>query len=275
MASSEVINAKLNTVPKDAIVELAGKQGVSPRGTHGDIARRLLDADPAEIDAFIRQRYRLKVERRRQEVISDEELLVELAKVESWGWGVEQGQLDGKIQREYVRKYARYDDLINGVKGGLHDSVTQYAITAWYNYWTTELIEDHISQHPSVVPTIRHVKGVDVFLQDHPFDLKTTFLPKNYALEDALNDPSGLARWLYEHQGEQRFGDDNRFYVVLINTSDVAQSWKLKRAMDIVGPRIDAFLDSVAVSEDDVLPFLFKGRSYTAKCKILTITADL
>ncbi len=273
--ASEIINDKLNTVSKADICDLARELGVSPSGSHGVIVSRLLNRDPAAIDAFIKRRYHKKVKERQANLISDAELLGELAKVERIDWGVVQGQLDAKIQSDYVRKFVRYDDLVAGVRRSLHDTVTGYAIASWYNHWSTVLIEDHISQHPNVVPTLKNVRGVDVFLGDHPFDLKITYLPKGYDMEEAITDPIGVARWLYENQGAQRFGDDNRFYVVLINRADVAQSWKLKREMSTIAPQIDAFLDSITVSSADVLSFIYNNRSYTAKCKTLVVTGDV
>ena len=275
MSASQVINDKLNTVSKADISDLARELGISPKGSHGEVANRLLDQSPAAIDAFIKRRYRRKVKERQAELISDAELLGELAKVERIDWGVVQGQLDAKIQSEYVRKFVRYDDLVAGVRRSLHGAVTGYAIASWYNHWTTVLIEDHISQHRNVVPTLKSVKGVDVFLGDHPFDLKITYLPRSWDVEAAITDPMGIARWLYENQGAQRFGDDNRFYVVLINQADVTQSWKLKREMSIIAPQVDAFLDSVAVSSADVLSFIYNNRSYTAKCKTLVVLGDV
>lgn len=52
---------------------------------------------------FIKQKYNEKIKERRK-IISDEDLKKELMKVKTFSWGVVQGQLDQKIQTEYVRK---------------------------------------------------------------------------------------------------------------------------------------------------------------------------
>jgi len=39
------------------------------------------------------------------------------------------------------------------------------------------LIEEYISTHPKVIPTIKNIKGIDIFFNDQPFDLKITYLP--------------------------------------------------------------------------------------------------
>lgn len=263
---------KLNTVPVPCLRELAGVFNLDRSGRQGNIINRLVEQDQARIDAFIKGKYREKVAARRENLISDADLLTELGRVDGIDWGVVQGQLDGKIQRDYVRVCTRYNELLGRVRAQLHGEITNYAIASWYNHWSTVLIEDHISLHDRVVPTIKNVSGVDIFFGDCPFDLKITYLPRNYALADALNNPTGLARWLYENQGAQRFGADNRFYVVVVDREDVEQSWRLKRNFPLLSARIDHFLDTATVSEADELRFVFGGRAYSPLCKILIIT---
>ena len=208
MDPRSLANIKLQSLPKPDLDELAAQLGRGGKGTVGNVVTRLLDPtqpliDTGAVDAFIKRKYADKIRRRRERVISDDDLLAELRKVEEIDWGVEQGQLDGKIQREYVRKFARYDDLVQGVAGKLHGDITGYVVASWYNHWSTVLIEDHISEHPNVVPTIKNVAGVDLFFKDTPFDLKMTRLPKNWIprAQEAVENPAELAKWLYENQG--------------------------------------------------------------------------
>ncbi len=84
-------------------------------------------------------------------------------KVKTFSWGVIQGQLDQKIQTEYVRRIVRYEELVNSVRAKLHDDVTNYVICTWFNYWTTLLIEEHTSTHKKIIPTIKNIKGIDIF----------------------------------------------------------------------------------------------------------------
>ena len=119
---------------------------------------------------------------------------------------------------------------------------------------------------------MKNIKGVDLFFNDRPFDLKITHLPRDYNLNDAMNAPRNLARWLYEHQGEQRFGSENRLYVVVSDTNDITQSWKIKRDVALVSDRIDRFLNTETVNGNDMISFVYRGRSYTTTCKILLIT---
>jgi hypothetical protein len=165
----------------------------------------------------------------------------------------------------------RYEDLVNGVRTKLHDDITHYVIATWYNHWTTVLIEDHISQHPKVIPTLKNKSGVDIFFDNQPFDLKITYLPKDFTLEQILKNPKGLIIWLYENQGAQRFGEDNRFYVVLASKSNLDESWELKRDFDFVFDEVDKFFDSASVSKDDEIVFSFQEKTYTTISKILVI----
>ena len=276
MVDPSLTNDKLRSIPKRDLDELAQKLERGGKGTASALAVRLLDPglppiDTAFVDDFIKAKYAEQVRIRREVIISDEDLLAELRKVKAMDWGVVQGQLDGKIQQEYVRRFSRRDDLVQGVAGKLRAEVANYAVASWYNHWSTVLIEDHISLHPNVVPALKNIAGVDLFLMDTKFDLKMTDLPKSWTTENAVADPRSLAKWLYENQGQQRFGADNRLYIVLIDTEDVSQSWRLKREPDIVYPQIDVFLDEAMVDESDALPFSYGNNSYAPRCKILLV----
>ena len=99
---------KMDSVGKDDLAELSVELGIHVKAsdTRGIIATRVVDQDaPQAVDAFIKRKYAEEVQHRRENVISDEEMLMELQEVEGIDWGVVQGQLDGKIQREYVRRF--------------------------------------------------------------------------------------------------------------------------------------------------------------------------
>ena len=269
-SKQELANLKLQSIKADSLKELAEVLGVDNRGNKSNIVKRLISTPKNKIDEFIQNKYqKLTIERRA--IISDEDLKKELMKVKEFRWGVVQGQLDQKIQAEYVRKFTRYEDLLRGVKSKLHNDVTNYVIATWYNHWTTVLIEDHISQHKKVIPTLSNLKGVDIFFDNQPFDLKITYLPRNYPLEKAIQNPKELIIWLYENQGAQRFGSHNRFFVVLASKYNLENSWKLKRDFDFVFGEIDKFFDTASVSEKDEIIFSFNKKTYTTISKILII----
>jgi len=70
---------------------------------------------------------------------------------------------------------------------------------------------------------------------------ETTYLPRNFTLEQVLKNPKDLIVWLYENQGVCRFGADNRLFVVLASKTNLEESWKLKRDFDLVFAEIDKF----------------------------------
>ena len=271
VSKKELANLKLKSIKSDNLKELAESLGTDSRGTATDLIKKLIDIPQDKIDEFIKRKYQEQV-KERQKLISDDDLKQELLKVKEFKWGVVQGQLDQKIQTEYVRRFTRYDDLIQGVKSKLHDDITGYVIATWYNHWTTVLIEDHISQHSRVIPTLKNNFGVDIFLNNQPFDLKITYLPKDFTLEQVSKSPKDLIIWLYENQGAQRFGAGNRFFVVLASKSNLEESWKLKRDFDFVFSEIDKFFDTAIVSTKDEIVFSFKKKTYTTISKILIIS---
>lgn len=271
VSKKELINLKLNSIRAKDLRELAQSLGVDYKDKIADIIKRLIGIPEKEIDEFMKQKSIEYIEKRRK-IISDEKLKQELMKVKEFKWGVVQGQLDQKIQIEYVRKITKYNDLIQKIKNKLYDDITHYVIATWFNHWTTVLIEDHISQHPRVIPTLKKYKGIDFFFDGQPFDLKITYLPRNYTLEEALMNPRNLIIWLYENQGAQRFGSDNRLFVVLASKNNLEESWKLKRDFSFVFNKIDKFFDESSVSVDDEIVFTFNKKTYTALSKILIIT---
>ncbi|MBN2020717.1 MAG: hypothetical protein JW749_10900 [Sedimentisphaerales bacterium] len=272
LSNKEVLRLKLESVPADLLKELATIKEL-PGRKKGEIVKSLaaLPFNQDELDKFIRERYAKKVQER-QKTIPDDILLNELHKVQSFQWGVVQGQLDNKIQVQYVRKYYKYDILLQRVKDELFDSVRDYVICTWYNHWTTVIIEDLISTHPKVVPTLNNLKGVDIFFDGQPFDLKITYLPSGYDGGcNTSSDLKKLAVWLYENQGDQRFGSDNRMFVVVHDRQNREDSWKIKKDINFIKASIDKFFKEEKVSSDDEVVFTFKKNTYTALSKILFI----
>ena len=272
-SQKEILNLKLNSIPLSHLKILASNLGITDKDKSSEIIKKILEKqqDDKIIDKFIKQKYLERIQERRS-IISDDDLKNELMKVKDFSWTVVKGQLDQKIQTEYVRIFARYDDLLKNVKENLHDDITNYVICTWFNHWTTVLIEEHISNHPKVIPTIKNVKGIDIFFDGQPFDLKVTYLPRGYKSVNAINNPVDLAIWMYENQGAQRFGADNRLFVILVDKDNPEKSWELKRNFQLVFKEIDNFFNNETVSKKDEIVFTFGKRTYTAVTKVLIIT---
>ena len=94
-------------------------------------------------------------------------------------------------------------------------------------------------------------------------------------LEEAQQNPKTLATWLYENQGEMRFGSENRLFLVLVDTDDFNNSWKLKRNLDLLKPTIQNYLDNFGTKnvQDLQVSFGYKGKpqTFTALTDIIFI----
>lgn len=84
-------------------------------------------------------------------------------------------------------------------------------------------------------------------------------------LKEVQDDPKILATWLYENQGEMRFGSENRLFLVLVDTDDFSNSWKLKRNLELLKPTIMTYLDNFKKKkiEDLKVSFGYKGKPQT------------
>lgn len=106
-------------------------------------------------------------------------------------------------------------------------------------------------------------KGIITTLKNEKLDI----------LRDAQANPKMLATWLYENQGEMRFGSENRLFLVLVDSEDFNGSWKLKRNLDLLKPTIVSYLDkfSTKKTEDLQVTFNYKGKpqSFTALTDVI------
>jgi hypothetical protein len=93
-------------------------------------------------------------------------------------------------------------------------------------------------------------KEKDFFIENLPFDLKTTVFPKGLDLswEKAKNAPKELAKWLYINQSSQgRFHIKNRLFIVL-NGKNRAH-WKMKAELTLIKQNVEAYLQDFHVSK--------------------------
>jgi len=177
---------------------------------------------------------------------SHQAIVKELDKVDAHIWGMVQGKADAYIQSNYVRKYFRFDELVNAVRKSLFTAMEAYTLCTWYNHWSTVFLEDLICQNKKVVPIIKKVKGVDVIWNEQPVDVKATNLPKEwfrdgYTIDDAINNPVRACEYLYTYQGAERFGAENRFFVIVYDRVNPDNSWKIKREYSLIKKSVDDF----------------------------------
>ena len=136
---SSSLESKLSILPKDNLKEFALKYNINVNGTAKEIRESIANkqVNESELNAYIKKCYQKEYEERKK---IEPTLIKELNKVERINWVVVQGQLDDKIQREYVRVHTNLEALKQSIQATLTDSIEGYVIASWYNHWTTAII---------------------------------------------------------------------------------------------------------------------------------------
>jgi hypothetical protein len=86
-------------------------------------------------------------------------------------------------------------------------------------------------------------------------------------IQEVIQNPKKLIKWLYEEQGERRFDAANRLFLVLIDKSTLEESWKMKRNVDLLKDTINGYLDKFKQKSIQKLKIEFDwmdGKRYTA-----------
>ena len=88
-----------------------------------------------------------------------------------------------------------------------------------------------------------------------------------------MDNRRDLIRWLYENQGDMRFGAENRIFLVLIDMKNPDESWKLKRNVDLMSPTISRWISNFKRNKvDDLLTeFSFKSKTYEAYADVIFV----
>lgn len=101
--------------------------------------------------------------------------------------------------------------------------------------------------------------------------LKELEVVRNQIIEEAQRNPNELIKWLYENQGEMRFGAENRIYIILADSNDFTQAWKMKRAFSLIEPKIKQYIESFSSVSLKRIQFEFKKRTYSTLSDILFV----
>ena len=94
---------------------------------------------------------------------------------------------------------------------------------------------------------------------------------KSDVIRDAQNNPEELMTWLYAHQGEMRFGAENRLFVILADSTDMSQSWKMKRAFSLIEPKVKNYLGTFSNKSLKKINFTFKEENYTSLADVIFV----
>ena len=107
--------------------------------------------------------------------------------------------------------------------------------------------------------------------QGHNDVIKALNDAKSGIIKDAQNNPVELMTWLYAHQGEMRFGAENRLFVILADSTDINQSWKMKRAFSLIEPKVKNYLDTFSKGSLKKINFTFKKQNYTSLADVIFV----
>ena len=281
LSARDVNFTKLKSLKKEFLKRFCQLHSIQTSENITEMIRSVLAASDnglvstAQINQYIKDLYSEIREKEIAETGASHELIVEeLNKVDSHIWGMVQGAVDAHIQANYVRKYFRFNDIVSAIRGSLYNTIESYTLCTWYNHWSTVFLEDLICLNNNVVPIIKKVKGVDVIWNEQPIDIKVTNLPKQWfadgkTIDDAMHDPVAVCEYLYRLQGAQRFGAENRLFIITYNKENPAESWKIKRNYPLIKKLIDNFF-SQAIQLDPV-HFSFNSTQHLAHAKVMFI----
>lgn len=94
---------------------------------------------------------------------------------------------------------------------------------------------------------------------------------KQEIIDEACKHPEELMKWLYENQSARLFGAENRLFLVLVDTKDMKQSWKMKRAFTLIEQKVDGYLKSFNAHSLKKINFTFNQKNYTSLSDIIFI----
>jgi len=285
LSSRDVNFIKLKSLKKDHLVDFCKFYSIQiPRSKSIQemIKIILITFDNKELSTIQINKYikNLYLDIRKEEIektgANHEAIVKELDKVNEHIWGMVQGKADAYIQRNYVRRYFKFNELLNAVRGSLFNVMEAYTLCTWYNHWSTVFLEDLICQNEKVVPIIKKVKGVDIIWNEQAVDIKATNLPKewfrdSHTIDDAMNNPIKACEYLYTYQGAERFGAENRFFVIVYDRNNPNNSWKIKREYALIKKSVDSFFNQDLKLDPINFSFGEKKTPHMAHAKMMFI----
>lgn len=93
-------------------------------------------------------------------------------------------------------------------------------------------------------------------------------------VSDAQANTMELMTWLYANQGEMRFGAENRLFIILVDTIDMSQSWKMKRAFSLIEPKVNGYLNSFNENSLKEINFTFKKDRYKSLADVIFVVKE-
>ncbi|MBM2816867.1 MAG: hypothetical protein HW421_3629 [Ignavibacteria bacterium] len=135
-----------------------------------------------------------------------------------------------------------------------------------------ELTELKSKAKQALITFANHSKADDIYYEivekmkdrNDEFCLNALNVIKKVRLEilsEVIKNPKQLIQNLYEEQGEMRFDSANRLFLVLVDTEDFDNSWKLKRNLDLLTPTIMKYIDNFSSKNINDLKINFKYKN--------------
>lgn len=136
-------------------------------------------------------------------------------------WPFSQGQFDNFVQSLNSENSSRNekDDKVKG-------AAVRYRRIKELNTERNDFLETLVFlKNRNIIPTLSHSRGVDFFIDGISYDQKVARSPTNEFKQDfgenwkqtAIENPSLVARYLYQNQDEGRFGASPRLFIVYLD----------------------------------------------------------
>lgn len=171
-----------------------------------------------------------------------------------------------------------------------------YPLDLKVTYFPSQFLASKIKAalgHPELSWLKRQAKEHDIFVNNSlPDQLQIDILREKLAVDghsdildnideikrtiisDSQSSPKELIHWLYSNQGETRFGAENRIFLILADTNDLSQSWKMKRAFQKIETVISSYLDNFSETSLKPIEFTYKGSSYKSLADAIFIVKE-
>lgn len=94
--------------------------------------------------------------------------------------------------------------------------------------------------------------------------LKELAMVRKNIVDQACKNPVHLIQWLYENQSSRLFGAENRLFVILVDATDMDQSWKMKRAFSLIHPKVNLYLENFNSYSLKKIEFVFNKKRYSS-----------
>ena len=181
--------------------------------------------------------------------VAIEKELIKRLKVE-YSWGRKQVDEFDK-QTNFIYKINSFDSLLLEIEtkfknNSQYNDLKNYALNRWFNFWSAKAVESIFCKHDKVNPhPDSYNKFTDFFINEIPFDHKTTVFPKGFkkSVPYAIAHKNEIIEWLYKNQSQQqRKHFENRLFIVLVNYENENEHWKLKAEISWLKKIVSTYL---------------------------------